>query len=435
LLRGINLSHSFVSLAGDFVALPSRVITEANKTSESARRDNANSESARDRVGEIETEGLGIMAKDMGVECWGLPDLEIGHAPQTSGKSETSGRSSLLFISFVFYRGSRRYYGQLHREYAMEQSRVFRALCHHLRHGLLEGWLPAWYPWIGWEQLMEVSRGHYVAPALAWCLKDKPLPTKVSQQFRAISILNEKRNEKLLDTVARVAAALNAIDIEPVLLKGAAHLVEGIYPAIGLRMVGDLDLLVPEDQVIGAAAALQKIGFKFGSLILPENHHHWRMLFDPITEAGVELHIGALHRRSEHLMPVSEFFENARTVAFRGLLVRIPDPTRAIGHNIVHCALDHDGHLHRRLDLRQLLDLAMIRRKHESAIDWARLDSCFAVAAVGHVLATNLKIAEDLFGLAVPRIVHVTERHRKQGTVDGIAWNDGLESNSCWASM
>jgi hypothetical protein len=32
-------------------------------------------------AGEIETEGLGIMAKDMGIECWGLPDLEIRHAP------------------------------------------------------------------------------------------------------------------------------------------------------------------------------------------------------------------------------------------------------------------------------------------------------------------------------------------------------------------
>jgi len=33
-------------------------------------------------VGEIETEGLGIMAKDMGIECWGLPDLEIRHAKE-----------------------------------------------------------------------------------------------------------------------------------------------------------------------------------------------------------------------------------------------------------------------------------------------------------------------------------------------------------------
>jgi len=31
-------------------------------------------------VGEIETEGFGMMAKDMGIECWGLPDLEIRHA-------------------------------------------------------------------------------------------------------------------------------------------------------------------------------------------------------------------------------------------------------------------------------------------------------------------------------------------------------------------
>lgn len=33
-----------------------------------------------DAVGEIESEGLGIMAKDMGYECLGLPDLEIVHS-------------------------------------------------------------------------------------------------------------------------------------------------------------------------------------------------------------------------------------------------------------------------------------------------------------------------------------------------------------------
>lgn len=31
-------------------------------------------------AGEIETEGLAIMARDMGVQCWGLPDLEIVHS-------------------------------------------------------------------------------------------------------------------------------------------------------------------------------------------------------------------------------------------------------------------------------------------------------------------------------------------------------------------
>jgi glycosyltransferase involved in cell wall biosynthesis len=30
-------------------------------------------------LGEIETEGLGIMAMDQGVDCWGMPNLEIKH--------------------------------------------------------------------------------------------------------------------------------------------------------------------------------------------------------------------------------------------------------------------------------------------------------------------------------------------------------------------
>jgi glycosyltransferase involved in cell wall biosynthesis len=32
--------------------------------------------------GEIETEGLGAMASDMGIQCWGMPDIEIIHADE-----------------------------------------------------------------------------------------------------------------------------------------------------------------------------------------------------------------------------------------------------------------------------------------------------------------------------------------------------------------
>ena len=33
----------------------------------------------RGEGGEIETEGLALMAKDMGRECWGMPNLEVVH--------------------------------------------------------------------------------------------------------------------------------------------------------------------------------------------------------------------------------------------------------------------------------------------------------------------------------------------------------------------
>jgi hypothetical protein len=35
---------------------------------------------ARPGRGELETEGLGLMARDMGHRCWGMPNLEIRHA-------------------------------------------------------------------------------------------------------------------------------------------------------------------------------------------------------------------------------------------------------------------------------------------------------------------------------------------------------------------
>ncbi len=36
----------------------------------------------KEHYGEVETEGLGIMASDMGYECWGMPNLEIKHSQE-----------------------------------------------------------------------------------------------------------------------------------------------------------------------------------------------------------------------------------------------------------------------------------------------------------------------------------------------------------------
>jgi hypothetical protein len=38
------------------------------------------SAAARPGQAELDTEGLGLMARDMGHQCWGLPNLEIKHA-------------------------------------------------------------------------------------------------------------------------------------------------------------------------------------------------------------------------------------------------------------------------------------------------------------------------------------------------------------------
>src|SRR5712691_5071934 len=103
---------------------------------------------------------------------------------------------------------------------------AFTAVCEHLRAGLLGGELPRRGPEVAWELLIEASSHHYVTPALAWCIKDQPdAPSEVRDYLDTVLALNAQRNEALLAGLARIVDALNAIAIEPVLLKGAARLV------------------------------------------------------------------------------------------------------------------------------------------------------------------------------------------------------------------
>lgn len=66
------------------VLIPRKGSTDASKLTKAIRgvskRDLLNVLEMRSE-GEIETEGLGMMAHDMGYECYGLPNLEIRHAP------------------------------------------------------------------------------------------------------------------------------------------------------------------------------------------------------------------------------------------------------------------------------------------------------------------------------------------------------------------
>jgi len=56
------------------------------------------------------------------------------------------------------------------------------------------------------------------------------------------------------------------------------------------------------------------------------------------------------------------------------------------------------------IELRQLLDLALIRKRHEAVIDWAELDYFFCRNDVGEVLATYLQFCEKLLGQRAPQL-------------------------------
>jgi hypothetical protein len=284
--------------------------------------------------------------------------------------------------------------------------RAFKAICDHLRAGVLGG-TPTGRRELRWPLVIEASSFHYVTPALAWCLREEPdVPADVRGYLDAVLTLNSRRNEILLGAVARIVAALQAVAIEPVLLKGAAHLVEGIYPTSGLRVAGDIDILIPDDSGLAAMAALERAGFTDAGVFAPDGHHHLPMLRDRETGAGLELHLRLGHAVMEAAVPAAWMRQSLRRVTLQGTQFALPGVTQQVGHNVIHDQVLHCGYERSRIELRQLLDLAMMRVRHEAAIDWDELDRRFGDAGLGPVLATYLYFAEALLGQRMPVLSH-----------------------------
>jgi hypothetical protein len=292
----------------------------------------------------------------------------------------------------------------------MTRWEAFTAVCGYLRTGLLAGEQTTAIRDASWELLVEASSYHFVTPALAWCLLRAPtaLPLEVRDYFEEILALNKRRNENLLAGLTRIIRALNAIDIEPVPLKGAARLIEGTYPAPMLRFLGDLDVLIPTDRSADAVAALISIGFYMKSYDehLPASHHHLRVLHDPETGAGLELHTALLLPENGPLLSTDWFYRGTQPYQLTGLTIRLPDVTRSVGHIVAHDQLLHYHYRQGKVELRQLLDLAMIRARSETAIDWSELDDQFCRIGFGRVLATYMEFGERLLGQPRPRLRH-----------------------------
>jgi Uncharacterised nucleotidyltransferase len=296
---------------------------------------------------------------------------------------------------------------------------AFADVCGYLRAGLLGGEPPRRRRNREWKLLVELSSFHFVTPSLAGCLHDEPgVPREIHEYLDAVLALNGQRNALLLDALSRIVATFNAINIEPVLMKGCARLVEGDYPQSNMRILGDLDVLVPMNRATDAYAALMANGFGEIEDDWAPDHHHLPMLRDHKTGAGVEIHRQVSPPRlSPPPLSTPWFCEGTRPFCLQDdLHARLPDPTRSAGLNIVHHQLHNLGYWKNTLELRQLLDLALIRERHETAIDWAELDHHFCRIDMGEALATYLQFCEELLGQKAPPL----RCRPRVGAIDGF---------------
>jgi hypothetical protein len=267
---------------------------------------------------------------------------------------------------------------------------------------------------VDWERVVGHASAQFVLPAFAAALKDLELTESLDRELGAfldaIHAANAERNSELRDELAAAVGVLNRAGIEPVLLKGAIRLTDGLYPDHGWRMLRDLDFLVPKASLAEAIRAFEEAGYAAcgsGGQVRRRG-----------ASCQIDLHSELFCTPSQvRILCAADILERVRPAAFGDGRVRIPPVEHQLVHLIGHSQIRHFGHAFGRIGLRDRLEAAaLVHRGHES-IDWQAVFARFVAAGYRRPLLSLLLALDDGAWCAVPmtgRIDRLTALQRRR---------------------
>ncbi|WP_233898763.1 nucleotidyltransferase domain-containing protein [Tenacibaculum piscium] len=150
---------------------------------------------------------------------------------------------------------------------------------------------------INWDNIVKITTGHYVFPALYCNLKRADflhyLPEDLVEYMKYITDLNRDRNQQIIKEAKEINTLLLANNITPIFLKGTGNLLEGLYQDIAERMVGDADILVNNNNFRKAIRVLKENGYSEKSENFVDNtlvNRHYPKLTKKGKITAIEVH-------------------------------------------------------------------------------------------------------------------------------------------------
>jgi hypothetical protein len=258
-----------------------------------------------------------------------------------------------------------------------------------------------------WDRVVLVARWHRLAPLLWAHLRDAgtevDVPAAVVAELREDARRSTARSVMLQFELDRILALLEAEGIPAMLLKGAALVDSRVYPDPGMRVMSDLDLLVPEPQLPAAHALVaERLGYEVHGARLDRDdadrlarwHHHYQLVRGGGTVI-VELHQRLFIDRPD--ADLDGLWSRARS-GDASPARRLPSPEDLALHVAVHFGTDRVKQ--RDSALGQLADLVRIAERW--TIDWDAVVERAAAARLSDRLFLALYSAQVLFGDVVP---------------------------------
>lgn len=255
-----------------------------------------------------------------------------------------------------------------------------------------------------WIAVLALANAHFLGPALAAVLAAMPdwdmLPADLRAYLKHLYRGNLRRNLHLRRQAGEIVAAFGRAGLPLMLLKGGAGLLAGDIRSSAIRMIFDLDLLVPRPALPQAAALLEDIGYR-AVRRYPAGHNAYGDFVRAGAAGAIDLHGDVID--APWLMPSAEVWRDAHRIDLPEGNVLVPSPADRILHNLLHGQVHHIGRYYRgSADLRQVYDFSVLARQQAGRVDWPALASRLDGWRLGGVLQFWLLAAHRLFGLDWP---------------------------------
>jgi len=198
-----------------------------------------------------------------------------------------------------------------------------------------------------------------------------PIPPEVRQTFEEAYYRAIAANVRCLHQLSQVRAALSSVGTPVMLIKGAT-LFDTLYGNLALRLMGDIDLIIPSAAIPACRKVLLDLGYTPNEVeARPGTNlvHRSQELFRPPSalQTVVELHWHALDVPYYiHRLPMDWFWEHSETRSIAGQPFQVLDSTANLVYMPAHLALHH-----RFTQIHSLLDLALLIVNNQGKIDWA----------------------------------------------------------------
>ena len=205
-----------------------------------------------------------------------------------------------------------------------------------------------------WDLFAQMAEREGVAPLMYWKLKDSAVdvPPSTFNLLRSTYYQTLAHNTLMYQELERILEALGAAGIPVIVLKGAA-LAATVYEDIGLRPMGDLDLLVGREDITSAAETMKAIGFhRVSKDRIPGLNdligHAFLLMSEAQRNIAVELHWNLIEGNADWRSPSIHWFwkqtceaDQANNKGFVGIDWLSLNPTANLLYLAAHLMLQH----------------------------------------------------------------------------------------------